>query len=101
MGDAIQEERLGVATKAKLTKEGLLIPREVADRALGEGSEEVEIFEEPGRLLISVASGAGEARKEGPGVGEDPILSLGENPVEDAGAIDASVNHDRYLYTGG
>ena len=90
-----------MTTKARVTKEGLLIPREVAERALGEGSEEVEIFEEPGRLLISLPGGAGEVGGEGAGEREDPILSLGEDPVEDAGATDASVNHDRYLYTGG
>ncbi len=90
-----------MTTKARVTKEGLLIPREVAERALGEGSEEVEIFEEPGRLLISLPGGAGEVGGEGADEGEDPILSLGEDPVEDAGATDASVNHDRYLYTGG
>jgi hypothetical protein len=28
---------------------------------------------------------------------EDPILSLGEDPVDDE-VTDASVNHDRYLY---
>ena len=93
-----------MTTKARVTKEGLLIPREVAERALGEavgeGSEEVEIFEEPGRLLIS-PTGDGEAGVEVAGEKEDPILSLGEDPVEDAGATDASVNHDRYLYAGG
>jgi hypothetical protein len=90
-----------MTTKARLTKEGLLIPREVAERALGEGSEEVEILEEPGRLLISVPGGAGGAGGEGASEREDPMLSLGEDPVEDAGATDASVDHDRYLYTGG
>lgn len=84
--------------KVKVTKEGLLIPREVTDRALGEGSEEVEIFEEPGRLLISSATAkpsVGRADGE-----EDPILSMGDDPVDDE-VTDASVNHDRYLYTGG
>lgn len=90
-----------MSTKAKVTAEGLLIPREVAERALGEGSKEVEIFEEPGRLLISPTGGTGQAEEEGADEGEDPILALGEDPVEDSGATDASVNHDRYLYTGG
>jgi bifunctional DNA-binding transcriptional regulator/antitoxin component of YhaV-PrlF toxin-antitoxin module len=90
-----------VSTKAKVTEEGLLIPKEVAERALGEGSDEVEIFEEPGRLLISPAGSTGEAGKEGADERGDPILSLGEDPVEDHEATDASVNHDRYLYTGG
>lgn len=90
-----------MATKVRVTEEGLLIPREVAERALGEGSKEVEILEEPGRLLISRADGAGEAEEVGADEGEDPILALGEDSVEDAGATDASVNHDRYLYTDG
>lgn len=91
-----------MSTRVKISKEGLLIPREVAERALGQGSEVVEIFEEPGRLLISTASGTGEpAKKEGSDEREDPIRALGEDPVEDPGANDASVNHDRYLYTGG
>ena len=91
-----------MATKAKITKDGLLIPREVAERALGEGHDEVEIVEEPGRLLICPLGGGGEAgRKGGSSEGEDPILALGKDPVDDVGASDASVNHDRYLYTGG
>lgn len=90
-----------MAIRVLMTEDGLLIPREVAERAFGEGSQEVEIFEEPGRLLISPVGGGGEAgRKAGSGEGEDPILALGKNPVDDLGAGDASVNHDRYLYTG-
>lgn len=80
--------------KAKVTKEGLLIPKEVIERL---GSEEVEIFEEPGRLLIAPAGGACQTRVGG---GEDPIFELGRNPVH-TGARDGSMNHDRYLYTGG
>jgi virulence-associated protein VagC len=90
-----------VATKARITKDGLLIPKDVAERALGEGHDEVEIVEEPGRLLISPADESGDTRGGRADEGEDPILALGEDPVEDPGATDASVNHDRYLYTGG
>ncbi len=90
-----------MAIRVKITEEGLLIPKEVAERALGQGSEEVEIFEEPGRLLISPAGTAREAQKGGAGERGDPILSLGEDPMEDPEVSDASVNHDRYLYTGG
>lgn len=90
-----------MATRTKVTEEGLLIPKEVAERALGEGSQEVEIFEEPGRLLISPVGGADESRKGRADDKEDPILSLGEDPVDDPEVTDASVNHDRYLYTGG
>lgn len=90
-----------MATKAKVTEEGLLIPKEVAARVLGEGSEEVEIREEPGRLVVVAAGKAGDRAAGGIPRAEDPILSLGEDPAEDAGATDASVNHDHYLYTGG
>lgn len=87
--------------KMKVTKGGLLIPKELTDRL---GAEEVEISEERGGLLISPATestlepssrAAGET-----GSKEDPILSMGEDPVDDE-VTDASVKHDRYLYTGG
>lgn len=80
-----------------MTKEGLLIPREVAERTLGEVSEEVEIFEEPGRLSISPARAASGSAGRGE---EDPILSMGEDPMDDA-VTDASTDHDRYLYSDG
>lgn len=85
--------------KARITKDGLLIPKELADTL---GSEEVEITQEPGRLLIEPAGDGGEAGRAAGATGEreDPILRLGEDPVEDE-VTDASVNHDRYLYTGG
>jgi hypothetical protein len=88
-----------VTTKAKVTEEGLLIPKEVTDRALGEGSEEVEIFEEPGRLVVATTGKAGERESAGISQEEDPILGLGKNPVR-TGARDGSIEHDRYLYTG-
>jgi hypothetical protein len=88
-----------VTTKAKVTEEGLLIPKEVTDRALGEGSEEVEIFEEPGRLVVATARKAGDRESAGIPSEEDPILGLGKNPVR-TGARDGSTEHDRYLYTG-
>lgn len=94
---SIREGERDVAVKAKVTKEGLLIPREVAERALGEGSEEVETFEEPGRLLISPARAVSGSAGGGE---EDPIPSMGEDPVDDGGT-DASTDHDRYLYSGG
>ena len=84
-----------MAIRAKMTKEGLLIPREVAERALA-GSEEAEIFEEPGRLVVAAAGGL---PASGSSAWEDPLLGLGENPVR-TGARDGSTNHDRYLYTG-
>lgn len=82
--------------KVKVTNEGLLIPKEVADRL---GSDEVEVFEEPGRLLI-VAEPAS-VRDAGPPPnadrGEDPLLGLGRRPVR-TGVRDGSTGHDRYLY---
>lgn len=82
--------------KAKVTKEGLLIPKEIAEHL---GSEEVEIFEEPGgRLLVVPADSNARGGPAGGEVGQrDPILSLGEDPVDDE-VTDASVGHDRYLY---
>jgi hypothetical protein len=90
-----------VATKARVTEEGLLIPKEVTDRALGEGSGEVEILEEPGRLVVAAARKAEDRAADGTTRTEDPILKLGKNPVR-TGARDGSTEHDRYLYgTGG
>lgn len=86
--------------KVKVTKEGLLIPKEVVERL---GSDEVEVFEEPGRLLIVAEPGTSssenlkdqsEPRAE---LDEDPILGLGRNPVR-TGSRDGSTDHDRYLY---
>jgi hypothetical protein len=88
-----------VTTKARVTEEGLLIPKEVTDRALGKGSEEVEIYEEPGRLVVATAGKAGERKSAQGPLEEDPILGLGKNPVR-TGARDGSTEHDRYLYTG-
>lgn len=78
--------------KAKVTEEGLLVPKELLE---GLGSEEVEIIEERGRVLI-LPSGGSLAVERGTGE-EDPIEGLGANPVDDD-ITDASVNHDRYLY---
>ena len=69
--------------KARVTKRGLLIPKEMLV-----GAEEVEIRQENHRIVISpVAKG-------------DPILNLGKRPVE-CGVPDASEHHDRYLYGSG
>lgn len=83
--------------RAKITEEGLLIPREVAERL---GSKEVEILEEPGRLLVVAGDAASGDRAGGSSPGDDPvdpISGLGRNPV-DTGSHDGSVDHDRYLY---
>ena len=87
-----------MTTKAKVTEEGLLIPKEVTERALGKGSEEVEIFEEPGRLMVATAGKVGNGIRPG-APRRSPILGLGKNPVR-TGARDGSTEHDRYLYTG-
>ena len=89
-----------MATKVRVTEKGLLIPKEVTDRTLGEGLEEVEILEEDGRLVIAAAENDRDrARSETP-LEEDPILGLGRNPVR-TGARDGSTEHDRYLYGAG
>lgn len=81
--------------RTKITEDGLLIPREIAEHL---GSEEAEISEQPdGRLLIVPAGKRVGNSSDKEVNGEDPILSLGEDPVEDE-VTDASVNHDRYIY---
>lgn len=81
--------------KIMVTSEGLLIPKEVAERL---GSDEVEVIEEPGRLVIvagrtSLPDGERYPRTKG----DDPILRLGQAPVR-TGASDGSTHHDAYLY---
>ncbi len=66
--------------KAKVTEEGVLIPKKFL-----EGIEEVEIRKENGFVLVV------------PLVDDDPILQLGSQPV-DGDVEDASENHDRYIY---
>jgi virulence-associated protein VagC len=66
--------------KAKVTEQGLLIPKELL-----QGIKEVEIRQQQGTILIV------------PIVQEDPILGLGQNPVN-CGVQDASENHDKYIY---
>ena len=69
--------------KAKVTKRGLIIPREILA-----GAEEVEIRREDHRIVIS------------PVTKSDPIFNLGKHPVE-CGVSDASEHHDKYLYGSG
>jgi len=66
--------------KAKVTKEGVVIPKEFL-----EGIEEVEIRKADNLVVIV------------PTTKSDPILGLGQHPV-DCGVSDASERHDRYLY---
>jgi len=70
----------GESLKAKVTKRGLIIPKEMLA-----GAEEVEIRREDHRIVISPASTS------------DPILNIGKSPVE-CGVSDASEHHDKYLY---
>jgi hypothetical protein len=81
--------------KVKVTDEGLLIPREVAERL---GSTSFELFEEPGRLVIVAEPASSEEFGSRSGAGhDDPILELGRRPVH-TGLRDGSTGHDRYLY---
>ena len=69
--------------RAKVTKRGLVIPRDMlAD------TEEVDIRKEDHRIVISLLDKV------------DPILDLGNDPVE-CDTPDASENHDTYLYRNG
>lgn len=83
--------------KVKITDAGLLIPREVAERL---GSDEVEVVEEPGRLVIIAGSSLSEHAGAQPvlELAEDPILRLGQNPVY-AGVRDGSSGVDRTSVT--
>jgi hypothetical protein len=66
---------------AKVNEKGLLITPEMLH-----GASEVEIREEPGQIVIVLDPA------------KDPIFEMGKNPVT-APEDDASVNHDRYIYT--
>ena len=66
--------------KAKVTEKGVVIPKEFL-----EGIEEVEIRKADNLLVIV------------PTTKDDPILALGQHPVE-CGVPDASERHDQYLY---
>lgn len=70
----------GPPMKMKVTDEGLTIPKRLL-----EGTQEVEVRQEGRRLIVI------------PLQEEDPIWSLGSNPVT-CDAPDASSQPDRYLY---
>ena len=69
--------------KSKVTEQGLLIPKHLL-----EGFDEVDIRRRNGAIVISPAS---------PVSPDDPIFSLGKNPIS-LDIEDASVNHDKYIY---
>jgi len=66
--------------RTEVTEHGINIPK-----SLLKGVKEVEIRENENYILII------------PVHDEDPISRFGKNPVGD-GNIDASVNHDKYIY---
>ncbi len=66
--------------KAKVTEQGLLIPKQFL-----EGVQEVEIRQQNNVLLIV------------PIKNNDPILQLGKEPILET-VDDSSINHDRYIY---
>lgn len=66
--------------KVKVTEEGLVVPKQFLSNA-----DEVDIRVEDNRIVIVLMRPT------------DPILELGKDPVT-CGIIDASENHDNYLY---
>lgn len=66
--------------KAKVTKEGLVIPKQLL-----EGVEEVEIRKEENLIVVVLISK------------DDPMLGFGKHPVP-CQAPDASEHHDKYIY---
>jgi hypothetical protein len=65
---------------AQVTEQGVLVPKGLLGNA-----QQVEIIEQPGRVVIVFDSK------------KDPIWGLGENPIS-LDVSDASVNLDKYLY---
>ncbi|MEO7673832.1 MAG: hypothetical protein ABIU09_07125 [Pyrinomonadaceae bacterium] len=68
--------------RTQVTENGITIPR-----VMLEGVDEVEIKQQ-GKYIVVI-----------PISGEDPIFRFGKNPVKDT-ITDASVNLDKYIYTG-
>ena len=66
--------------KAKVTKKGLIIPKELL-----EDVEEVEIHKENNLIVIVLSTKI------------DPILEFGKHPVS-CKISDASEQHDKYIY---
>ncbi|MGH9899823.1 MAG: hypothetical protein ACRD4L_13350 [Pyrinomonadaceae bacterium] len=67
--------------RTEVTNQGLLIPKQFL-----EGIKEVEIRKEKNVILVI------------PLYSEDPIFQFGRQPITD-NVTDASVNHDRYIYS--
>ncbi len=66
--------------RTEVTEQGVVIPKHLL-----QGIKEVEIRKEKNVIIVI------------PLFAEDPILSLGKEPVEDE-ITDASINHDQYIY---
>jgi hypothetical protein len=65
---------------AKVTAEGLLIPKNLLGK-----SNQVQILEEPGRIVVVLDPD------------DDPIWQLGKDPIS-LDVTDGSINHDKYIY---
>jgi len=81
MGSTIDNSQQEKVMRVKVTEQGVLIPKRLL-----EGSSEVEIHKHHKMILVL------------PAENQDPIFQLGMEPVQDD-IDDASINHDRYLYT--
>ncbi len=68
--------------KIEVTEQGVVIPK-----SLLEGVKEVDVRKEDDRIVVI------------PIPLDDPIFRFGKNPVKDT-ITDASVNLDKYIYTG-
>lgn len=68
--------------KLEVTEQGVVIPK-----SLLEGVKQVDVRKESDRIVVV------------PVPFEDPILRIGKNPVK-GGITDASVDLDKYIYTG-
>lgn len=82
--------------EARMTPEGLLIPQEwlqsFVDFEIHHSDNAIVIL--PAKHLTARFKQTPLYRKPVP----DPLWTLGEEPIEDSGLTDASVNHDQYLY---
>lgn len=68
--------------RTQVTENGITIPRVIL-----EGVDEVEIRQQGKNIVVIPISD------------DDPIFRFGKNPVKDT-ITDASVNLDKYIYTG-
>jgi hypothetical protein len=93
-------EKLGGEPEREVL-EGVVLLLVGEDRLSLEKAGEILGFEngEGAERWYAERSRSGSERDHRGSAREDPILSLGEDPVDDD-VTDASVNHDRYLYGG-